>query len=404
VTRVPLVLQPARLLPLLGAVAIGALAWRAGVSPELPVPLYQLVFLVSAVAVTELLPIRPPRGRPVPTSTAVVATGALIGVDAPMLALITAVGWTVARVFDRREDAVLSLVVAVATAWLLGGLAAFGRSFGSVWEGAPGSEVRLHLVAASLVVAVLVAVLPALQAAALGRVGRRHTIRSLADQVQATWSADLAIASTAVMGALVHGSLGWWTLPSMLVPLLAARVGLERFAGVTTAYDQTIRAMSRLPEQLGTVRPAHGVRVGQLAREVALELGLDAATVLETEQAGYLHELGHIQIEADLQPTRAQLAQAGSKIIASAGDLDRIATIVAAHGDPATLQRVPPDVARAARIVAACCELDRYAPDLTLDGQRQEVTVRLVRNVDDLGVVQAVLDVVERDLRTPAFR
>jgi hypothetical protein len=30
--------------------------------------------------------------------------------------------------------------------------------------------------------------------------------------------------------------------------------------------------------------------------------------------------------------------------------------------------------------------------------------VRLVRSVDDLGVVQALLDVVERDLRTPVFR
>jgi hypothetical protein len=397
-------LRPARLLPLIGAVAIGALAWRAGVPTDLPVPVYQLVFLVAAIAVTELLPIEPPRGRAVPTSTAVVATGALIGVDAPMLALLTAVGWTVARLFDRREDAVASLVVAVATAWLLGGLAAFGRSFGSVWEGAAGSEVRLHLVAASLVVAVLVAVLPALQVSALGQVGRRLTLRSVTDQVRVTWSADLAIASTAVMGALVHRSLGVWTLPSMLVPLLAARIGLARFAGVTTAYDQTIRAMSRLPEQLGTVEPDHGVRVGQLAREVAHELGADATSALETEQAAYLHELGHIQIEAEEQPTRAELAQAGSKIIASAGDLDRVATIVAAHGDPDALQRVPPDLARAARIVAACCELDRYAPDLTLDGRRQEVTVRLVRSVDDLGVVQALLDVVERDLRTPVFR
>jgi response regulator RpfG family c-di-GMP phosphodiesterase len=96
-------------------------------------------------------------------------------------------------------------------------------------------------------------------------------------------------------------------------PLLAARIGLARFAGVTTAYDQTIRAMSRLPEQLGTVEPDHGVRVGQLAREVAHELGADATSALEVEQAAYLHELGHIQIEAEEQPTRAELAQAGSE-------------------------------------------------------------------------------------------
>jgi hypothetical protein len=206
------------------------------------------------------------------------------------------------------------------------------------------------------------------------------------------------------MGALVHRPLGVWTLPSMLVPLLAARIGLERFAGVTTAYDQTIRAMSRLPEQTGTVEVDHGIRVGQLARAVAVELGADASSALEVEQAAYLHELGHIQIEPEDRPTRAELARAGAKVIATAGDLDRVAAIVEAHGDREAMRTAAPDLARAARIVAACCELDRYQADLTVTGQRQEVTVRLVREVDDLGVVQALLDVLEGELRPRARR
>jgi hypothetical protein len=392
-----------QVLPVLVGIGVGAAAWRAGVGPRETVALHHVVLVVFAVAVTDLLPIQPPRGRPVPTSAAVIATGALIGIAAPLLAVLAAGGWALARVVDRRADAVPSLVVAVATAWLLGGLAAYGRTFGPHWEGAAESQVELHLVAAVLVVGVLIALLPALQVAVLGQLSR-FPVRRIVDEISATWSADLAIASTAVMGALVHRSLGVWTLPSMLVPLLAARIGLDRFAGVTTAYDQTIRAMSRLPEQLGTVGPDHGVRVGQLARTVADELGLDAASALEIEQAAYLHELGHIRLEPEDEPTRAELAQAGARVIASAGDLDRVAAIVAAHGDPVALADADAALARAARIVAACCEVDRYAPDLADTGQRQEVTVRLVRGTDDLEVVQALLAVLDRSVRTPVRR
>jgi hypothetical protein len=388
-------IRASRVLPVLLGIGFGAITWQTGVGPETPVPLYQVLVIIVAVAVTELLPIKPPRGRPVPTSTAVIATGALIGVDAPVLAVLAAVGWTLAGLVDRRSGAVPSLVVAVTTAWFLGGLAASGRTFGTAWQGAPDSEVGLHLVAAALVVTVLIALLPALQVSVLGEL-TRFPMRRIVDEIRATWSADLAIASTAVMGALVHRPLGIWTLPSMLVPLLAARIGLDRFAGVTTAYDQTIRAMSRLPEQLGTVGPDHGVRVGQLARKVAIELGVDASSALEIEQAAYLHELGHIRLEPEDQPTRAELAQAGARVIASAGDLDGVAAIVAAHGDPDALRSASPELARAARVVAACCELDRYAPDLAITGQRREVTVRLVRDVDDLDVVRALLAVLER--------
>jgi hypothetical protein len=389
-----------RLLPGLVAIVVGSLAWVAGRGTEVAVPMLQLVLLVPAITVTELLPIRTPRGRNVPTSPAVVAMGALIGVAAPILALLAAAGWVFARALDRRTGQVAELVLAIATAWVIGGLAAFGRTAGPPWQGAPGSGIELHVVSAGMLAVVLVAVLPTLQVLVLGEVSR-FPLRRVSDEIRATWSADLAIASTAVMGALVHQPLGPWTLPSMLLPLFAARIGLARFAGVTAAYDQTIRAMSRLPEQLGTVSPDHGIRVGQLAREVALHLGADAGAALEVEQAAYLHELGHIRLEPEDRPTRAELAQAGARVIASAGDLDRVAAIVAAHGDPLSLREQPEDVARGARIVAACCELDRYAPDLSDAGQRKEVTVRLVRDIDDLAVVQALIDIVDRRIREP---
>lgn len=390
-----------RTVPALAVVGFGSVAWSMGTGSSDPLPAYQYVLIVLAVALTELLPIRPPRGRPVPTSTAVIATGALIGVEAPVLAMLAGVGWAIARLVDRHPGSVPDLVVRIATAWVLGGLAAYGRTFGSLWEAAPDSTVELYLVSAGFVVAVLIVVLPALEVIGLDR-RTPYPLRRIADEIRATWMADLAIAATAVLGALVHRSLGPWTLPSVLVPLLAARIGLERFAGVAVAYDQTIRAMSRLPEQLGNVDPDHGMRVGALARSVAAELGIDAATALDVERAAYLHEVGHVRLEPESQPTKAELAAAGARIIATAGDLDRVAAIVAAHGDVVGLRRAPREIARLARIVAACCEADRYAPDLADAGQRHEVTVRLVRDVEDLDVVRAVLACLERGVRQPS--
>lgn len=384
-----------RLLPVLGVIALGSLGWVVGAAPVGMVPTVTLVMLVGAVAVTELLPIRAPRGRPVPTSTAVIATGALLGVDAPVLALLVALGWTLARVVDRRTDVLDELFVRVATAWVLAGVTAWGRGVGPSWQGE--GAISLDLLSALLVVGILTVVLPALDVLVSEGRGRRLTGR-VVDEIRATWGADLSVASVAVLGALVHDELGLWTLPSVLVPLLAARIGLERLAGVTTAYDQTIRAMSRLPEQLGNVQGEHGVRVGSLAVAVAEELGLDAATRLDIERAAYLHELGHIRLEPTDRPTRAELAEAGARIIASAGDLDRVAAIVAAHGDLTARRTAPRAVALPARIVAACCEAERYDPDLNDAGQTHEVTVRLVRDVEDLDVVQAVLHVLRRDV------
>ena len=387
-----------RLLPALVAIGLGSVAWLLGAPAAQPVPAVTLILLVGAVVVTELLPIRPPRGRPVPTSTAVVATGALLGVEAPVLALLVALGWSIARLIDRRAGVVDELFVRVATAWVLAGVTAWGRAVGPVWEA--GGAISLDLVSAGLIVGILTVVLPALEVLVRDGRGRRLLAR-VAEEIRATWGADLSIAAVAVLGALVHDELGLWTLPSVLVPLLAARIGLERLAGVTLAYDQTIRAMSRLPEQLGNVRGEHGVRVGRLAAAAAERLGLDAAMRLDIERAAYLHELGHIRLEPTDQPTRAELAEAGAHVIASAGDLDRVAAIVAAHGDLAARRHAPREVALPARIVAACCEAERYAPDLDDASQTHEVTVRLVRDVEDLDVVQAVLQALRDGTLAP---
>jgi hypothetical protein len=379
-------------------VAVGLFWWSLDPALRPEVGTADVLLFALAAAVMELLPMRQPGGRPVAASIAVTGAAAVLGMAPPVVALVAAAGWVLARVVDRSSASLASLVVRGVGGWALSGLAALGvYSYPSIFEGtAPaGTAVaRLHLGAGLAVSIALVLGLPALEALAEAEGRWRFVLRRIPEAIVGSWMVGLALSSTAVLGALVHPVLGHWTLPTMLIPLFAARIGLDRFAVAARAYDQTIRAMSRLPEQLGTVTEGHGVRVADLAREVGLELGLDAATLTDLERAAHLHELGRIQVEREAPTTRRELAVAGASVIHETSSLDRVARIVAAHGDLTSAAASLPDVRLPARIVAACCDIDRYAPDLGDGGQRDEVLVRLVRDVGDLEVVAALGRVV----------
>jgi hypothetical protein len=384
-------------LPLALGLLLGTLWWIAepAATSDLA-PLHLLLFVV-AVAGTELLPMRQPGGRPVPTSTAVIATVALLGAAPPIVAAVGGVGYVVARLARRQAPDPGALVLRVVGGWTLAGVAAAGALLDVQWTGTAtqgGAVPALDLGAGALVAVAIVVGMPTYQT--LTRTpGRLEFLpRRAAEAIARSWLAGVAVASTALLGGIVHEVLGGWTLPTMLIPLFAARIGLEHFADATRAYDQTIRAMSRLPEQLGTVEPEHGVRVGRLAVSVGLELGLEADLLVDLEHAAHLHELGRIRMDHDLEgATRRDLADAGASIVRETASLDRVAEIIAASGDP---YGAPRSVAVPARIIAACCDVDDYGADASGDARRQEMMVRLVRDVGDLEVVAALSRVLDR--------
>jgi hypothetical protein len=385
-------------LPLMVGLLLGLAWWMVDTTFASGLAPLHVALFVAAVAGTELLPMRQPGGRPVAMSTAVIATVALLGAAPTVVAGAAGFGYLVARGLRRQWPSFGDLAARVVGGWALAGLAALGSLFGFVWIGATpyGGEVAsLDLGAAALVTVAIVAGMPAYQAAASTGWALQFLPRRAAEAVTRSWLAGAAVASTALLGGLVHDVLGSWTLPTMLIPLFAARIGLEHFADASRAYDQTIRAMSRLPEQLGTVEPEHGVRVGQLARTVGLELGLEADLVGDLEHAAHLHELGRIRLDDPLESvTRSELAAAGASIVRETASLDRVAEIIAGSGD---LTRVRGPIAVPARIVAACCEVDRYRPEPGDLARRQEMMVRLVRDVGDLEVVSALARVLERE-------
>ncbi len=380
-------------------VVLGAAWWSLDVDQQLMLHLglRDIILFAAAAAVMELLPIRLADGRALPTSLAVVGAAALLGGSPVVVALIAVTAYVASCLIARRPPAVLEVVQRAAGGWTLAGVAAIGAALGpATWSGSPefGAAASLNLGAAVAVgLAVLVGV-PTVETLTSLDTGWRFALRRIREEIKRNWLVGSSIAATAALGALVHPVLGLWTLPTMLLPLAAARAGLDRLALGQRAYDQTIRAMSRLPEQLGTVLPDHGVRVAELAREVALDLGLDATTVADTVRAGHLHELGRIKLEREAPAPQHELANAGADVLREVGELDRVADILAAQ---ANVHDGPRDgVGLPARIVVACCKLDSYAPDPLEPGQRHEAVVRLVREVGDLEVVAALTRVLDR--------
>ena len=396
--REPGIWLPRAVLAVVGGV-LGALWWLLDAHQALVwrMTVIDLLLFAAATTVMERLPIRLADGRAVPISLAVIGAAALLGASPLVAAAIAATAYVLACVTGREPPEAAVVLHRAAGAWALSGAAAIGAALGpATWTGSvdAGVPATLNLGAAVAVGIALLVGVPAVASLSRGDVGLRFLWRRVLEEIHRNRLVAASIAATAGLGALVYPVLGAWTLPTMLLPLAAARAGLDRLGLGQRAYDQTIRAMSRLPEQLGTVPAEHGVRVAELARAVALELGLDARTVMDTVRAAYLHEVGRIKLEREVPAPQHELAFAGGEVLREVGDLDGVAAIVEAQAE---VNQLPRDgVGLPARIVVACCALDSYAPDPQDPGQRHEAIVRLVRGVGDIEVVAALTRVVDR--------
>lgn len=180
-------------------------------------------------------------------------------------------------------------------------------------------------------------------------------------RLRQSWQADAVAAASGLLIALAYPVLRHWVLLVIALPLLAAKVGLDRHAEISLAYRQTLRAMSRLPEELGAVASGHGVRAGQLAKLAGQRVGLEPTVIRDLEYAAELHELGAIHAESAAHSEPELLGRAGADVIDEAGaQLAPVASLVESRWRPReTLRGAPP----AQQLLVLSCELSHRFED-----------------------------------------
>lgn len=246
--------------------------------------------LGAAVVAGELLALCPGERAPLPLSYAVFLV--LVRAGSPAEFLVTVVAAEIAAYLLRPEHSVWDRIWL--TAIRLGAAVAALGAFHAVVELMRGADSRwtvLVALAAAGIAAVLVDDL-------LHVVRARRFYLSLHGR-----SADLALITSGMLmsvgyrGIGGHEGMGLWGPLLFSIPLLAAWYSFERLASIRRTYEQTIGALSVVPELAGLVRTGHAERVADLSVSLGLELHLSDQDIDYLRTAALLHHLGHLCLD-----------------------------------------------------------------------------------------------------------
>lgn len=341
------------------AIAVGVAGFVQAPEPVFELSLEDLFVLAIAAGLGTRLMLPRPRGRATSMAIAVVACVALLSHAPELVVGMAAASWSAQAIRSLRSERSArlgSLATGAVLAWGVGGLAAVTSTLDVPGASATVGSSDLHLFPVAVVWAALLLGAPALEALEIALNAERGRRVRYRDLVRSAAQTNTVLAATATLGALAYPELGWPTVLLMALPLLAAKLGFDRNTETRTTYDQTLRAMSRLPEQLGAVDPGHGVRAGEVAAIAATDLGFAADVVTDIERAAQLHELGRIRTEDGLDLTPEEVATGGAAIVTEAGALDRVAQLIAAHRGPVPVGDETAWIGGA--LVRLACDLD----------------------------------------------
>ncbi|MDR3687396.1 MAG: HD-GYP domain-containing protein [Coriobacteriia bacterium] len=110
-------------------------------------------------------------------------------------------------------------------------------------------------------------------------------------------------------------AISYWALPLFVAPLVVARQLYLRYAGLKTAYVDTIRSLIGALEAKDPYTRGHSERVSGYAAELGVACGLEQRALERLEYAGLLHDLGKLAVPG------AVLSKPGRL---SAEEMDRI--------------------------------------------------------------------------------
>lgn len=211
-------------------------------------------------------------------------------------------------------------------------------------ELSPAPAGRVWVIVMLLTVVVLAAgllevVVTSVATAGLAGSRLRATAR---DEVRTYAPVGVAVGASALLLSTAARALGWWALAVCVAPLVVTQIAYRRYSGIRATYLQTIRALSRVTEVGGYVRPGHSRRVSHLALLLGREVGLPERELPDLEYAALMHDIGQLSLRepnpsgatVHTPPTeQRQIAELGAEVVRQTGVLDRVADIVAHQAD-----------------------------------------------------------------------
>ncbi|TMK87938.1 MAG: hypothetical protein E6G57_08950 [Actinobacteria bacterium] len=141
----------------------------------------------------------------------------------------------------------------------------------------------------------------------------------------------LSLLCAAGLIAVAYRRDGVGTALVAVVPLVLTRFAFDRYAAAQAAYQQTIKALSIVPEIAGVTPLGHGERSALYAVAVSRKFGLSDDSVERAATAARLHHIGYVTVDDPQEAThrgdRRMLAGLGADILrqtrflADVGDL-----------------------------------------------------------------------------------
>ena len=153
--------------------------------------------------------------------------------------------------------------------------------------------------------------------------------------------ADLALIASGVLMSVAYqgvgnaNGMGLWAPLLFSIPLLAAWYAYERLDAIKRVHEQTIVALSVLPELAGLTIEGHAERVADLSVALGRELGVDRQDLDYLRNAALLHHIGYLCLdvsEGTDSLSSSEATEKGAEILRQAGYLAPVADLLAADG------------------------------------------------------------------------
>lgn len=172
---------------------------------------------------------------------------------------------------------------------------------------------------------------------------RQRLPRAVSAEVRPLVGVAAATASAGPLVAMAHPVLDWIAIPLLVLPVFLAQLSVQRVLASRRDLEETMAAMSRLPEVVGCTRTNHSRRVADLSVEIADLMDVSVESRRRIEQTALLHDVGQLGLPERLPggatihappQTQARIAETSVRIVGSNPNLEDLLPLLDHVGTP----------------------------------------------------------------------